>query len=103
MSIPQTYLMLASSSEDADVVWLILYLLLLGDTILAFASRCSLAPGSTSEKPEPTERASAHAGSAIWPGGSCVRTAGRCNKPHRPLRPWRTGSCLSKAGHWSGV
>jgi hypothetical protein len=45
MSIPQTYLVVASSSgEEADGVVFIAHLLLLAFSIRGFSMRCSLAP-----------------------------------------------------------
>src|SRR6266540_4212991 len=52
-SIPQTYLMVTSSSEDeTDGVVLIAHLLLLVLHIPGLSIRCCLAPQSTSEKPD---------------------------------------------------
>ena len=65
MSIPQTYLMGASSSEDVDAVVLIAHLPFLAFTIAVHHTRCKAAPRSA-RNPTKEARASAHAGSAIW-------------------------------------
>jgi hypothetical protein len=67
MSIPHTNLMTAYSSEKGDDVGFIVHLLSLALTIPGPSIRCSLSPGSASEKPAHPGRTSAHIGSAIWP------------------------------------
>src|SRR5258708_24753533 len=81
LSIPQTYLIDSSSGENVDDAVFIVHLL------SGHPLTCSLSTVG-SEKPDQPGRASAHAGSAISPGG-CLREklSGGCNKPHRPLQP----------------
>jgi hypothetical protein len=65
-----------------------------------FNSPCACRPMSLitvlSEKPDQPGRTSAHAGSAIKPMQlSFEQPLDARNKPHRPLKPWWTGSRLS--------
>lgn len=97
MSIPQTYLISASLLEEAAGVVSITHLDFFGLPLPWSPPRCHLSPGKVERE---TRRARASVSSS-WIGNLAQATAfhvtsGCCNKPHRPLRLWPTGSRLEK-------
>lgn len=96
MSIPQTYLISAPSTEGLVGVVSIAHLAFLFPPFLGFHPAHPITGMSTRES-RPT-RASV---SSSWIGNLTLAaafhlTAGCCNKPDRPLRLWLAGSRLEK-------
>ncbi len=97
-SIPQTYLMGASSCEEPDVVWLMFHLLVRAEPSLCFSPVRPFDLDQQARNPtDQSERQLILDGQSSL--AACVRVPlDARNKPHRPFEPQWTGSSLSKAG-----
>src|SRR5712692_3791866 len=86
-SIPQTYLMGASSCEEPDVVWLMFHLLVLAEPSLRFSPVRSFDLDQRARNPtDQGERQLILDGQSSLAALVCEPQDAR-NKPHRPLEP----------------